>query len=63
MTDKAKILVVDDHPSNVKALRARLESEGHEVIEALSGPEALEKVEQERPDLILLDVMMPGMDG
>ena len=63
MSDKAKILVVDDHPSNVKALRVRLESEGHQVIEALSGPEALDKVEQEKPDLVLLDVMMPGMDG
>jgi DNA-binding NtrC family response regulator len=55
--------VVDDHPSNVKALRVRLETEGYEVVEATSGPEAIAKVAQAQPDLILLDVMMPGMDG
>jgi two-component system response regulator AtoC len=63
MGRKAKILVVDDHPSNVKALRVRLSTEGHEVIEAASGQEALDRFESERPDLVLLDVMMPGMDG
>ena len=59
----AKILVVDDHPSNVKVLRVRLESEGHEVLEALNGVDALEIVTREKPDLVLLDIMMPGMDG
>ena len=61
--DRAKVLVVDDRPSIVQALRMRLEGEGHEVIEALDGPRALELVEAEQPDLVLLDVMMPDMDG
>ena len=60
---KAKILVVDDNLSNVKMLRDRLRAAGYEVVEAYDGEEALEKVEEESPDLILLDVMMPKMDG
>ena len=63
MTDKAKILVVDDRPSNVKALRVRLSAAGYDVLEALNGPDALALVEQASPDLVLLDLMMPGMDG
>ena len=63
MEERAKILVVDDHPANVKALRVLLTAEGHEVLEALNGPKALEKVQREKPDLVLLDIMMPGMDG
>ena len=59
----AKILIVDDRPSNLKALRIRLSSSGYEVIEATNGPDALVMVEKECPDLVLLDVMMPGMDG
>jgi DNA-binding NtrC family response regulator len=58
-----KILVVDDTPSNVKALRMRLSPEGYEVLEAFNGPQALEQVEREQPDLVLLDVVMPGLDG
>ena len=61
--DSARILVVDDNPSNVKALKARLSVAGHDVLEAGNGREALEIVETEDPDLVLLDVMMPGMDG
>jgi DNA-binding NtrC family response regulator len=63
MRRKAKILVVDDHPSNIKVLRTRLSSDGYEVITAANGREALEKCQTENPDLVLLDVMMPGMDG
>mgnify|MGYP003986439185 FL=1 len=59
----AKILIVDDRPSNLKALRIRLSSSGYEVVEATNGPDALGMVEKENPDLVLLDVMMPGMDG
>ena len=59
----AKILVVDDHPSNVKAIRTKLQSEGHTILEAANGPEALTQFETEHPDLVLLDIMMPGMDG
>ena len=63
MPGQAKILVVDDNLSTIKALTRLLTASGHEVSEALSGPEALQKTEQERPDLILLDVMLPGLDG
>ncbi len=59
----ARILVVDDVPSNVKLLEARLAAEYYEVRTAQSGPAALELAPVWAPDLILLDVMMPGMDG
>jgi two-component system cell cycle response regulator len=59
----ARVLVVDDIMPNVKLLEAKLSSEYYEVVTAYNGLEALEKVEQESPDIILLDVMMPGMDG
>jgi two-component system, cell cycle response regulator len=58
-----RILVVDDVPDNVEILDARLSSRGYTVVTAASGEEALERVEEEAPHLILLDVMMPGMDG
>jgi len=61
--DKAKVLIVDDRPSSVKVLRVRLASEGYEVLEASDGFQALDIVERETPDLVLLDVMMPKMDG
>lgn len=59
----ARILVVDDILPNVKLLEAKLMSQYYEVVTASNGAEALEKVESENPDIILLDVMMPGMDG
>jgi CheY-like chemotaxis protein len=58
-----KILVVDDQPINVQLLKRKLEREGMTVITAYSGQEALNLVATDRPDLILLDVMMPDMDG
>lgn len=58
-----KVLVVDDVPANVRLLQAKLEAEYYEVSVALSGREALEKAVIEQPDIILLDVMMPGVDG
>ena len=60
---QAKILVVDDEVKNVKLLEALLLPRGYEVVKASNGEEALLQVQQERPDLILLDVMMPVMDG
>jgi two-component system cell cycle response regulator len=59
----ARALVVDDVAANVRLLEARLEAEYFEVLTAQSGPEALARVTEELPDIILLDVMMPGMDG
>ncbi len=59
----AKILVVDDVPQNVRLLEAVLVPRGYEVLTANDGISALELVESEQPDLILLDVMMPGLDG
>ena len=59
----AKILVVDDVPENVRLLEAVLVPRGYEVVTASDGLAALELVEAEEPDLILLDVMMPGLDG
>ena len=59
----ARILVVDDILPNVKLLEAKLTNEYYDVITASSGAEALEKIEHESPDIVLLDVMMPEMDG
>jgi two-component system, OmpR family, KDP operon response regulator KdpE len=59
----ATVLVVDDEPQIRRVLRATLSSNGYEVIEAKSGQEAIEMVVTERPELILLDVNMPGMSG
>ena len=59
----AKILVVDDTPQNVKLLADLLTVKGYAVVTASSGAEALAKVGAERPDLVLLDVVMPGMSG
>ena len=59
----ARILVVDDLAPNVRVLEAKLSAEYFDVISATSGPEGIKKAESEVPDLIILDVMMPGMDG
>lgn len=59
----AQILVVDDVPANVKLLEAKLNSEYYDVIAAKDGYEAIEMTKKHKPDLILLDVMMPGIDG
>jgi CheY-like chemotaxis protein len=59
----SKILVVDDQPINVQLLKRKLEREGMTVATAFSGREALDLVATDKPDLILLDVMMPDMDG
>ena len=60
---RGTILAVDDRPRNLELLRDVLSEEGYEVIEALSGGQALECVARKLPDLILLDVIMPDMDG
>ena len=63
MNAKRKILLIDDHDSVLKLLEAVLEVRNYDVCYASSGAEGLEKAQNEMPDLILLDVMMPGMDG
>ena len=59
----ARILVVDDIEANVRLLEAKLTAEYYEVSTALDGPTALAMAARDLPDIILLDVMMPGMDG
>ena len=63
MSDNPKILVVDDDEHILRSLSQYLELEDLQVFSASSGPEALELFHKEKPDLLVLDVMMPGMDG
>jgi class 3 adenylate cyclase len=63
VSEPAKVLVVDDLPQNVKLLADLLRVKGFSVVTASSGREALEQVARERPDIVLLDVMMPEMSG
>jgi DNA-binding response OmpR family regulator len=57
------VLVVDDEEAIAEAVRARLQSEGFRVLVAGDGPQAIELHRQEHPDLVVLDLMLPGMDG
>jgi DNA-binding response OmpR family regulator len=59
----AKILVVDDDPDILNAVSIILESQGHEVKTALNGAEGLAKLKDESPDIMILDMLMPQMDG
>ena len=63
MSQKAKILIVDDEPFNVDVLLQELEELDYELITASNGQEALEQIKSRQPDLILLDLMMPVLDG
>ncbi|MBN2232773.1 MAG: response regulator [Deltaproteobacteria bacterium] len=63
MSEKKKILVVDDEPDFASIVKTNLESEGFTVNVAFNGVEGLEKVKADRPDAIVLDVMMPEKDG
>jgi CheY-like chemotaxis protein len=63
MAEKKKILLVDDDPDFVEAVRVIVESGGYDVRVAYDGQEGLEAVAEEKPDLIVLDVMMPVMNG
>lgn len=58
-----QVLAVDDSPTILEMIKSILESEGYEVITAVDGAEALETARDEEPDLILLDVMLPKLDG
>ncbi len=63
MTDKKKILLVDDDPDFVEAVKVIVESGGYDVRVAYDGKEGLAAVAEDKPDLIVLDVMMPVMNG
>ncbi|MBY5391366.1 response regulator [Rhizobium leguminosarum] len=63
MHDPPRILAVDDTPENLEILRMRLEANGYEVVTAADGEEGLAKAREFKPDLILLDIMMPKLDG
>ncbi len=58
-----KILVVDDEPDFVKIILARLKNNGYEAISAANGKEAIKEAQLHKPDLIVMDIMMPDMDG
>jgi two-component system, OmpR family, alkaline phosphatase synthesis response regulator PhoP len=58
-----RVLVVDDEPGIVDIARANLEAQGYQVIGAHDGHEALEKIKEDKPDLMVLDILMPEMDG
>lgn len=58
-----KIMIVDDEPDTVDLVKLVLETEGYGILVAYSGQEALDMIKVDRPDLVLLDIMMPQMDG
>ena len=60
---KGKILIIDDEPDFAKLLKKRLEINGFEVAIAVNGNEGLNKIKAEKPDLVLLDILMPEKDG
>ncbi|MBW1717222.1 MAG: response regulator [Deltaproteobacteria bacterium] len=63
MTTQAKILIIDDDAVFIKATQAVLESKNYQVSSALDGDEGLKKAKQDKPDLIILDIVMPAKDG
>ena len=60
---KNKILVVDDEIDFLEMIKLRLEANNYDVVTAMDGNEALEKFKNEKPSAVLLDILMPGMDG
>ena len=63
MRTPARILIADDNPDNLEIFRTRLATQGYEILVAVDGEEALSLAREHTPDLLLLDVMMPKMDG
>ena len=63
MSDQKKILIIDDEPDILELLVLRLEANGYEVTSATDGQKGLDKARNENPDLIILDLMLPSIDG
>jgi class 3 adenylate cyclase len=63
MTTPSRILLIEDEPTNIQVLSAILKQQGYQISVATNGEQAVDRIEHVRPDLILLDIMMPGMDG
>jgi CheY-like chemotaxis protein len=63
MSERAKVLIVDDEPFNVDVLQQELDELEYHIITASNGKEALDQIKKHQPDLILLDLMMPVLDG
>ena len=63
MRTPPRILVADDNPTNLEVLRVRLNAHGYEVVTAVDGEDALRSARELEPDLVLLDIMMPRLDG
>lgn len=63
MDNKKTVMVVDDNPDIITIVRTILEGKGYNVLSATSGPELLDLLKTQKPDLIILDIMMPEMDG
>lgn len=61
--DKRKILIVDDEPDFLEVMRTRLEANDYDVATSANGEEALKYVKSSKPDVVLLDILMPGIDG
>ena len=61
--EKKKILVVEDEPDFLEVITVRLEENDYEVITASNGNDAFKKIKEDKPDAVLLDILMPGMDG
>jgi twitching motility two-component system response regulator PilH len=59
----ARVMIVDDSPTDVLNLKGILQKAGHEVIESTSGQDALTRVKSEKPDVVIMDVVMPGVNG
>lgn len=59
----ARVMIVDDSPTDVQNIRSMLVKAGHQAIEAVSGQDALDRIKTEKPDLIIMDVVMPGVNG
>lgn len=59
----ARVMIVDDSPTDVHNIKSILTKAGHAVLEAISGQDALDRIKSERPDAVIMDVVMPGVNG